>query len=263
MLKYSIVIILIICIIFLLHKKNINKEHYDARVSDVDSYEKCANMCSSVYGCGGFAYNSSINKCYLSKYPLLAPPIPSLFSNEYESENIYCNKALPITSDISINNDLYVDNKIYDCYKKKAELIGKKYIDINSKEKTIQFNDIQNLKSDPYPIQNLNWPKSNYDIKFDNNLNILYDIQDISYDIDHVNEHVGTYLNPGMCKTDTSLNKCLQDFTNNSDCVGVEYNVEFKKHDNVCCPKSKIEKTIKRRDKAKNGSFYIKKVSQK
>lgn len=264
MLKYSIVIILIFCIIFLFNKKNINnKEHYDARISDVDSYEKCANMCSSVYGCSGFAYNPSIYKCYLSKYPLTAPPIPSIFSNEYESENVYCNKALPITSDISINNDLYVDNKIYDCYRKKAELIGKKYIDINSKEKPIQFNDIVDLKSDSYPIQNLNWPKDNKDIKFDNKFNILYDESDIYYDIDRINEHVGTYLNPGMCKTDISLDKCLQDCTNNSDCVGVEYNVDFKKYENVCCPKSKIEKTIKRRPIAKNGSFYIKKVSQK
>jgi len=262
MLKYSIIIILIFCIIFLINKRKY-KEHYDARVSDVDSYEKCANMCSSVYGCGGFAYNPSIYKCYLSKYPLTAPPIPSMFSNEYQSENIYCNKALPIISDASINSDLYVDNKIYDCYKNKAELIGKKYIDINSKERPIQFNDIQGLKSDPYPIQNLNWPKTNYDIKFDNKLNILYDTQDITYDMDRVHEHVGTYLNPGMCKTDTSLDKCLQDCTNNPDCSGVEYNVDFKNYENVCCPKSKIEKTIKRRPTAKNGTFYIKKVSQK
>jgi hypothetical protein len=265
MLKYSIIIIflLIICIIFLINKKNNNKEHYDARISDVDSYEKCANLCSSVYGCSGFAYNPSIYKCYLSKFPLTAPPIPSVFSNEYQSENVYCNKALPILSDASINNDLYVDNKIYDCYKNKAELIGKKYIDINARERPIQFNDVQGLKSDPYTIQNLNWPKTNYDIKFDNKLNILYDEQDIYYDIDRANEHVGTYLNPGMCKTDTSLDKCLQDCTNNPDCTGVEYNVNFKNYDNVCCPKSKIDKIIKRRHNTKYGSFYTKKINQK
>jgi hypothetical protein len=254
-----IVILLIIIIIFLNNKKEHNKkEHYDARISDVTDIDRCANICSSVYGCGGFAFDPNNKKCYISKYPLTVPPIPAQFSDGYNRNYTYCNKALPILSDVSINNDLYVDNKIYDCFTNKAESVGKKYFDIGKKGTDIQTNDVYGIKSDSYKIQQITWPTSQTDIKFDDKLNYIYENNEVVYEADNQNEHLGLYLNPSMCLTDTDLNKCLKDCTNNRICEGVEYNVKYKNYENVCCPKSKIQKIIKRRPVTKYGTYYSK-----
>lgn len=253
-----ILIIILLLIIYFLNKKNHKNEHYDARISEVSDIERCANICSSVYGCGGFAFDEPNKKCYISKYPLTVPPMPSQFSDGYNRKNIYCNKALPILSDVSINNDLYVDNKIYDCYTEEAESMGKKYFDIGKKGVDIQSNDVYGINSDSYKIQEITWPTSQVDIKFDDNLNYIYENNQVVYEADNQNEHLGLYLNPSMCSTDTDLNKCLKDCTNNRNCEGVEYNVKYKEYDNVCCPKSKIEKKIKRRPITKYGTYYSK-----
>jgi hypothetical protein len=100
--KTNIIIVILILLVILFLFKN-KKENYDARISNVNNIEKCANICSSIYGCSGFAYNSSNNKCYVSKYPITSPPIPSLYSNEFQKTNTYCNKALPIISDILLS----------------------------------------------------------------------------------------------------------------------------------------------------------------
>lgn len=256
MLKYVIICCLII-FIFIINKKKHN-EKYDAKVSNVDSLSKCGNMCSSVYGCGGFAYNKQLEKCYLSKYPLTTPPIPSIYFEEFLQDNTYCNKMFPIISDYSINNDMYVDNKIYDCYTKNAEFIGKKYFNMNGGEKTIYMNDIYSLRSDPYNINNLKWPTDKKDINFDSKFNIIYDRNEIGYEGDQLHEYDGEYLNPSQCKTDISLSDCLNQCTNNPDCIGVEYNTKFDKFTNICCPKSTIGKRIIRRGNKENGIFYTK-----
>lgn len=255
MIKYVIICFLIF-FIFILNKKK--HENYDARISDVSFLAKCGNMCSSVYGCGGFAYNKTDEKCYLSKYPITSPPLPSLYYGEFQKDNIYCNKMFPINSDYSINNDMYVDNKVYDCYTKDAEYIGKKYFDTNAIEKTIYMNDIYSIKSSPYNISTLKWPTEKKDIQFDSKMNIMYDVKEIGYEGDQLNEYNGEYLNPSQCKTDTSLSDCLNLCTNNPDCVGVEYNTSFKNFKNVCCPKSTIGEKIRRRKNNENGIFYTK-----
>jgi hypothetical protein len=256
-----IIIILIILVILFLFKNK--RENYDARISNVDNIEKCANMCSSVYGCGGFAYNTNDNKCYLSKFPLASPVVPSLYSNEFTKSNVYCNKSLPILSSEPINEDLYVDNKVYDCYVREAEDLGKKYYDFNKPGKQIYFNDLYGLKSEPYNIQKLEWPMKQVDLKFDDKFNLYYDTKDIVYEADNMNEYIGTYLNPSMCQTDINQNKCLKDCTLNADCIGVEYNPVYKIYKNVCCPKSKIEKIIPRSEEKLAGTFYMKQLNLK
>ena len=260
MIKYIIIFSLILIIIVINNKYGLNTEKYDARVSNVNKIARCANMCSSVYGCGGFAHNKDNNKCYLSKYPITSPPIPSLYSKDFSDGNIYCNKMFPINSDYSLNNDMYVDNKVYDCYTKNAEELGKKYYDMNGSEKNIYMNDIYSLKSDPYKLQNLRWPNQEKDISFDNDLNILYDESEIVYDGDQDNEYIGDYLYPSRCKTDIKLNKCLSDCKINPECVGVEYNPKFKDFKNVCCLKSTFKNKIKRRSIAENGIYYSKRL---
>ena len=66
-----------------------------------------------------------------------------------------------------------------------------------------------------------------------------------------------------MCRTDIDQHKCLKDCTLNADCIGVEYNPTYKTYKNVCCPKSKIEKKIPRREDKMSGSFYTKQVNLK
>jgi hypothetical protein len=255
LLKY----IIICCLIFFIYFINKNKENYDARISNVNFLSKCGNMCSSVYGCGGFAYNDKLDKCYLSKFPITSPPLPSLYSDEFTTNNFYCNKLFPINTDYSINTDMYVDNKVYDCYKNKAEFIGQKYFDMDGSEKTIFMNDIYSLKSSPYNINTLIWPREKTDIQFDSKFNLIYDRNKIGYDADQLNEYEGEYLNPSQCKTDTTLTDCLNKCTNNVNCVGVEYNTNFNNFSNVCCLKSTIEKKISRRKNKENGIFYRKK----
>ncbi len=259
MLKYIIIFCLIIVIVIINNKA---KEDYDARVSDVNNIGKCANMCSSVYGCAGFAQNNTNGKCYLSKFPITSPPIPALYSGEYKEDNIYCNKLFPINTDYSLNNDMYVDNRVYNCYTKKAEELGQRYYDENGGEKTIQLNDIYSIKTNPYDLQYLEWPNTDNkkDIKFDSNLNIVYDEKDIVYQGDSDNEYKGDYLYFDKCKTNIKLDKCLKECTNNSKCIGVEYNPQFKDYKNVCCLKSSIKEKVKRRNKADNGTFYIKQI---
>jgi hypothetical protein len=259
--KY-IIILLLLLIIFILTKKIINKktniENYDARISDIGAIEKCGNNCSSIYGCGGFAYNKNLDKCYLSKFPITAPPIPSLYSNEYSQNNIYCNKMFPINTDFAINNDMYVDNKIYDCYTEKADYIGKKYYDFGKPGRTIYFNDIYTIKSDPYKISNLVWPTDKKDIKFDSKFNVIYDANEIVYEGDQFNEYSGEFLNPSQCKTETPISDCLSNCTKNADCVGVEYNLNYNNYKNVCCPMSTIGEKIPRGEDSENGIFYKK-----
>ena len=260
MIKYIIIFCLILVIIFI-NSKVKNTEKYDARISNVDSIAKCGNMCSSVYGCGGFAVNKGLEKCYLSKFPVTSPPIPSLYSGEYKDDNIYCNKMFPINSDYSVNNDMYVDNKVYDCYTKKAEELGTKYLDIGSNEKNISKNDVYSLKSKPYELQYLEWPDTRKDVSFDNDLNIMYDESKIIYEAEQDNEYNGEYLYPSKCKTDVKLDKCLKECTQNSKCIGIEYNPNFQNFKNVCCLKSTFGYKIKRRPDAESGMFYIKKIS--
>ncbi len=251
---------MLIIVIFLYRKK----ENYDGRISNVTSDNGCANMCSSIYGCTGFAYDSNTNKCYLSKFPITAPPMPALYSNEYNTSNMYCNKSLPILSDTSINNDLYVDNSIYDCYTKNAVELGKFYYDFQGPKKVITFNDVYSMKKEPYKIQNLDWDNitDKIDLQFDKDYNLIYDPKAIKFIADQSHEHIGDYVNAGKCKTETSLDKCLSDCKNSSVCDGVEYSTNYRNYNNVCCPKRNIKKVITRRPDAINGIYYTKSIEK-
>ena len=108
------------------------------------------------------------------------------------------------------------------------------------------------------PIRTIN---GGLDIKFDNDLNIMYDESKIIYEGDQDNEYDGEYLYPSNFKTDVKIDKCLKECTHNSKCVGVEYNPNLQNFKNVCCLKSTFGQKKKRRLDAESGIFYIKKVS--
>jgi hypothetical protein len=266
--KYIIILIVFLINIYLYYKlKNNRIEKYDGRINNIESVNRCAAICSSVLGASGFAYDPTTLNCYISKYPITSPPIPSPYTSEYKFTNIYCNKFRPIVSEQGLNTDAYVDNRVYNCYTQDAKDIGLKYMTETSTQ-NITNNKINLLKSDPYNLQkydfgeNLRGPLT--DIKIDSQNNIKYSLNNISFD-EKLDEYLGEYLNPSVCRTNTDKKTCLKNCAENTSCMGTEYNDSYKDeknniYKNVCCPKSNILKQIPRRFIYKNGKFYEKKI---
>jgi len=260
MIKLLSIIILTI-IIHYLHSKTKSIENYDVKVNETTNIGKCGNICSSIYGCAGFAVSSDGTQCWLSKLPLTSPPIPSLYMSNFDSSNIHCNKLRPIASDFGISDDNYVENKVYDCYTgEKADDLGRKYFNFNVKPEDLSDSSFYFLKSDPYKLNTINWDKDTQ-IKVDSDFNVQVDPKKISYTQDADNEYLGKYLNSSVCQSNVSLDQCLKNCTDNSNCVGVEYLTSYNGKTNICCPKSFIKDLKPRREKYKLGSYYTKKIN--
>jgi hypothetical protein len=267
--KYIIIIILLLINIFIYYK-NKNKVHiekYDGKITGIESINRCAAICSSVLGASGFAYDPTTSNCYISKYPITSPPMPAPYSSEYKPKNIYCNKFRPILSDQNLNSSSYVENRVYNCYTQDAQDGGLKYITESSTEE-ITNDKINLIKSDPYDLQtydfgiNLRGPIT--DIKIDSDNNIQYSLNNIGFD-EKLDEYLGQYMNPAVCKTNMDKKSCLKNCAENSNCVGTEYNTSYTDKNNntyinLCCPKSRITKQIPRRPIYQNGKFYNKKI---
>jgi hypothetical protein len=259
---YYIHLLIIILLFILIYNFNskINKiENYDVEIEQTTSLGKCGNICSSIYGCAGFATSDDGKKCWISKLPLTSPPIPSKFMSNFDYTNIHCNKLRPITSDFGISDDNYTENKVYDCYTgEKADDLGRKYFDFNVQPEDLSDSSFYFIKSNPYKLHTINYDKDSK-ITLDSGFNVDVNPDDISYLEDTDNEYLGKYLNKSECKTNVDLNDCLQRCTSDSNCVGVEYLKEYSGNSNICCLKSKIDKKIPRREKFKLGSYYSKK----
>jgi len=267
MIKYIIMIILLLINIFIYYKFRNKIETYDGKIAGIESINRCAALCSSVLGASGFAYDADTLNCYISKYPITSPPIPSPYSSEYEPNNIYCNKFRPILSTQGLDSSAYVDNRVYNCYTKDAQDLGLKYI-TEADTQNITNEKINQLQSDPYDMQeydfgtNLRGPLT--DINIDSRNNIQYSLNNISFQ-ENSDEFLGEYLNPSVCKTNTDKKICLQNCANNSNCKGVEYNESYldekkNQYKQLCCPKTNILKQIPRRPIYANGKFYIKNI---
>jgi hypothetical protein len=126
---YFLIITILFIIVYNLNKKT---ELYDVMIDQTTSLGKCGNICSSIYGCAGFATSDDGKQCWISKLPLTSPPIPAKYMSNFDETNIHCNKLRPITSDFGMSPDVYTENKVYDCYTgEKANDLGRKYIDFN------------------------------------------------------------------------------------------------------------------------------------
>ena len=250
----KILIIFILIIIIFILRNLINKtEKYDGRIS-VSNYYDCGDICSKTIGCAGFAYNDN-NKCYISKTPINPLPLPALYSNEYKTTNTYCNKFMPIQTDFSISTDMFAENRMYTCYKDRNNFLGDFFFNNNNiidlKDKNRSY-----LKAEPYELKRLNW--NDITDKYDINSDTTYTNRTVEYISDKDNEYLGAYLNPSICYSNTSINKCKKICNNRKDCVGFEYKTKFKDDENLCCPKAVI-KTVKPRTD-KSGVFYKKEI---
>ena len=93
------IIIILILFIILIYIYKYKKEHYDTKLDKI-KFTTCANTCSRIYGCAGFAHNDKNKTCYFSHLLLNNPPMPAIFSGEYNSDDVICNKLTPILSEI-------------------------------------------------------------------------------------------------------------------------------------------------------------------
>jgi len=250
-----LIIFILIIIIFILHKLTIIKtEKYDGRIS-VSNYYDCGDLCSKILGCAGFAYNDNTSKCYVSKTPINPIPLPALYDDEYKTTNTYCNKYMPLQTDFSISTDMFAENRIYTCYKNRNDFLGdfffnnNQIIDMTNKDRSY-------LEATPYELKKLNW--EDITDKYDINNDITYTNRIIEYTEDKDNEYQGAYLNPSICYSNSSINKCKKICNDRKDCTGFEFVKEFKDNENLCCPKA-IIKNIKPRTN-KSGKYYKKQI---
>jgi hypothetical protein len=255
---YLLLITILLIIIYNLNKK---VENYDVMIDQTTTLGKCGNICSSIYGCAGFAVSDDGTQCWISKLPLTSPPIPAKYMADFDSTNIHCNKLRPISSDFGISPDNYTENKVYDCYTgEKADDLGRKYIDFNKTPEDLSDSSFYFIKSEPNKLSTINFDKDTI-IKVDSDFNVNINPADLSYVRDDDNEYLGKYLLESVCKTNVGIDECLNMCTSNSNCVGVEHIKEYDSNYNICCPKAYYNKKIPRREKFKLGSFYSKKIN--
>jgi hypothetical protein len=113
MYKLIIIILLIFLIIYILFNKN---EYYDAKATNIKSIEDCADIASSIYSTYAFAYNPKNNNCYISKTQLTYPILEDFpYQRLSKSDDIICNKRLPIINQKDIADDTMIENRTYEC----------------------------------------------------------------------------------------------------------------------------------------------------
>lgn len=282
-------LLFILMIIILLYSLCSNKilENYDARVTGATK-ETCGKICTETFGCLAFAYDNINSKCYLSERPILFQPGTSLYSNDYEFDHYRCNKVDPIRSDIdtseTITEEKMRKNMIYSCQNQERDafrfykIVNGKMEEVNKTNDPIDTsqNSFLDVIYEKYPLHEIEWPNQRKDL-------ISTDL--IRQDTDELNnytlfekdrrEYIGDYLYGFKCVKNISEHDCIQSCKENKDCIGVEYNPVFINkvidnndtsqhiYNNVCCPKRNFNNIIKRRDKYKNGNFYLKKELNK
>jgi hypothetical protein len=162
MIKKYLLIILLILIIILLLKYNDNNEYYDGVVRNIKSIEKCADITSSIYDVGAFAYDPPNNNCYPSKTSLTRPPIQiHPYHNDFKNTDIICNKTLYAKNSELNFDQILIGNRLYECYKNDSKI--KDDIDIYyfQKNKPKQIITKQNIAELPFTKHNffsLDWP---------------------------------------------------------------------------------------------------------
>lgn len=81
-------------------------------------------------------------------------------------------------------------------------------------------------------------------------------------------EFIGQYLFPHKCSSNITKDQCMKQCLDDKNCVGTEWNPilfikngeqsKYEFEENVCCPKIRIKKVIKRRKPNRHGHFYLK-----
>jgi len=159
------ILIIILILIILIFKLNITIENYDGRVTNINEIEKCANICSSIYGVSAFAYDINGN-CYISKKSLSRPPIQiHPYHKNFKPSDIICNKINFIRSekDLTDKNNV-ISNRLYNCYINNSvsndgnsELY---YFEKGKKALKINREDITKLPYDKEKMFKIDWPQN-------------------------------------------------------------------------------------------------------
>jgi hypothetical protein len=280
---FLIIIIIIMITFYGCYTINNNKEveGFDARIPNI-SKEKCGDLCTSIIGCQGFAYDSnSPGICYLSKSAILGKSVNSVFSDEYSTSDYRCNKTQPILDETDIiSPNLMRRNSLYMCSDSEQGRYTLQLIAPTKRQSVGDFDDIEKIDVPNYEINDkFEWPTDKVDTRLNNNINQTgYAVYEKSRD-----EFLGQYLYPQKCTADISELSCIRICESDDRCVGVEWNPSYLKYKadvnglsnspnsngesggayeaykDICCPKTQISQIIPRRKEFINGNFYIKK----
>ena len=159
MIKIIYVIILFLIILILL---NFNEyENYDGIVKNIDSIEDCADITSSLYDVGAFAYSPDDKKCYPSKTSLTRPPIQiHPYHNDFKKSDIICNKTLYAKNPEMNFDQILIGNRLYQCYNNNSKLdddYDLYYFQKNKKKQLITNQDVSKLPITKHNFFNIDW----------------------------------------------------------------------------------------------------------
>lgn len=267
--KYIILLILIIFIVYNHYFNSYLIECYDARIPNV-SQSQCGTECTNRMKCAGFGYKPEGGMCYISKSAILGEPMDKLFSNEYSKLDKRCNKINKITDNDKINSMTLTENSIYICADGENNINSRfQYANYGATALdgfgTTVFDASESDVQEPLKVS---YQLNRDDIKQENDYisGFTTEINKIKYKfIESGDEAIGLDIKNRQCVANVPFHSCLLQCKNNNSCVGVEWNKYIKgtdeyeqDYENVCCPKSTINKMIPRREQFKMGKFYIK-----
>ncbi len=270
--KIQFLYLLVFLLLVIIVKSYLERENFDAKV--YTDKLNCGDICTKTMNCLAFAYDTSLNACYLATNPILYKPIGSPYGEEYNKEMFRCNKPNPIKNEFDIKQPNALSyNTLYQCSDSEEEDPKKikDYQIINQQMNLLDPNKDKPTIKD-YKIIEIDWPiqKKDYSIKyFDDLLRTSY----ITYERDDDKEYLGQYMFKDKCVRDVPIRQCAKRCNMSDDCYGFEYSQGFrrgeetldeKSTDNgICCLKKNIKKIIPRRRENNNSSFYVKKLVNK
>jgi hypothetical protein len=258
---------------------NDTKEYYDVRIPNI-SLTECGTECTKATNCVGFGFNHSTDKCYMSKKPIIGEPMYSLYSDEYTKLDRRCNKINNILDSKRIDGNTLTENSIYVCSDGENN-VATQFQYANMGATSLERVDSTifdransdamtptNVKYDTYEII---WPLHKIDlipISARRKSDELITKNNFGF-LESDKEFIGQHVLEHQCVVNVPMFDCLKFCENRKDCTGVEWNESLIEPDetgkynyfyeNVCCPKSTINKIVPRREKFNRGRFYIKK----
>lgn len=178
--KYIVILLIILIILINLVNYNDNKkEKYDGRIKRIETIEDCADIASSIYDVSAFAYNDISKKCYISKTPLIRPPLQTHpYHNDFKLDDKICNKTNYIRGELdTFNNDNMIDNRLYLCYNNTINIddnIDQIYFEKNKKAQLLNYRDLGNLSTERHNFFNIDWATNRKEL---NDIEIKYDVK--------------------------------------------------------------------------------------
>ena len=163
--KYLLYIILFLIVIYLFKYNDTvlnKKEYYDGVVRNINSIEDCADIISSIYDVGAFAFDPSNNNCYPSKTSLTRPPIQiHPYHNDFKTTDIICNKTLYAKNSELNFDQIIIGNRLYECYRNDSKIkddIDVYYFQKNKPKELITRQNIAELPFTKHNFFNIDWP---------------------------------------------------------------------------------------------------------